>query len=1347
MHYCLTHRNVSSSSDLSLGICPLGRTYMKTKCLSASNPELSQTLTPSGPILWRRLFECALGLACLMLSMGPAQAAPAINLFWDANSVGAASDGSGTWHVANKWWNGTTDQTWADNNNVLFGTNTPGTYSINVDSSIVATNVTFKTNTYILSGSTLTYTLMTLNNGVTAVANGPLSTPGGTITLGNNGSTLTLGGGWASTTGNPTWKGSSAANSTLNITNGTCTEGGTFTGDAITINQSGGAVAFGIWNMGRNIAGPAIWNLTGGTLRNTMFNGFSISRGQIALLNVSGSGVLGTFGFLAIASTTTGDNGTLNVSGGIVNIGTGIGGTPGLTSPIITNINLLAASGAYTAAAKCAFNISGGTVTAKGIQIGSAVSSYVNNPSCNFSMTGGLLYLDANGLALASGVTGLNRLTNILSGGTIAATANWTASVPLTLTNINGNLTVQAADVNATPFNITLAGGLSGQGGLIKTGGGTLTLSGANNYSGTTTVSSGQLTVSTLAATSIGSVSLTNSGTTLSTVLAAAGQSWTNTSLVITNNNTVDFNFGAFQLSPSASVIQVNGNLTLDSSDSVTIEGSAILTGTFPLMKCTGTLTLTGGATLPTITSLPSGVVATLSQSGKTINLVVSSSPNSIIRWGPLASGPWDFATADWVNAGSGSPVDYTDGIAVSLNDNASSAVAITLNTTVQPASVTANNTAGGTASYTITGSGAIAGTTGVLLQGTGLLALGTANTYTGGTTVNSGTLGINYGGDGSGPSAIGTGPLTNNPGATLDNTSGSNVVLNTPLPEYWNGNFSYAGSQTNLDLGTGPVTLGNSLAVTVLSNMLTCGGVITDNGLNYHLIVQGPGTLTLSGLNTYVGGTVLNSGKLNINNGGDGSADSALGSGRFTINGGTIDNTSGADLQLLTSIPETWNANFIFAGTTNLDLGSGQLTVTPLTLTLQNGATLRTEGQMLASGAGGVATLTLAGNGAFQTSGNNNNTSPGNTGLSMIVNSGALLLMDKTSSSGVHSLLNLNVNTGGTARVTGSGGFQIGTATAGALTLGGGTLDLNGSSNEKVFSLTFNSGTLQNDDPINPATLTTTTSNRLAGAACKFDVTNNGAMTIPSIVWGTGSLIKMGGGTLNLGGTNTYTGSTTVSNGLLSFTTATLANRNYTVASGELEAVLDPAGAQLQMTMSNLTFGAGTRLGFDLASGAFGDTTSSLISAGALTMNGNVSVDVNNAPGDSNDDVLFSYASRVGPGVFVAGNVPAGAFIYDNTANHTVSMTYTQPPPPAPAFTAIASVFTGGVLSGITFSGVHGPPGGSFHILSSTDVALQPLSAWTVVQSGAFDGSGSFNVTLSVNPATPQTFYILRVP
>ena len=573
----------------------------------------------------------------------------------------------------------------------------------------------------------------------------------------------------------------------------------------------------------------------------------------------------------------------------------------------------------------------------------------------------------------------------------------------------------------------------------------------------------------------------------------------------------------------------------------------------------------------------------------------------------------------------------------MTLNDNGNSAVSITLNANVQPVSVTANNTAAGTASYTITGAGSIGGNTSVLVQGTGLLALGTTNTYSGGTTVNSGTLGINYGGDGSGPSGIGTGPLTLNQGAALDNTSGSNVVLNTPLVEYWNGDFTYAGSQTNLDLGIGQVILGNNLVVTVLSNKLTCGGNITDNGLNYQLTVQGPGELTPSGFNNYFGGTVLNSGKLNINNGGDSIADSAIGTGRLTINGGTIDNTSGSDVQLQPAIPESWNANFTFAGTTNLDLGSGTLTVAALTLTLQDGATLSTEGAITATGSGGVATMILAGNGTFKTSGTHNN-----LGTTWVIN-GGLFQMDKTSSSSVHSAQGgLTVNTNGTARVTGTGGQQIINSTLGPVTLGGGTLDLFGSS-ETMYSIGFNSGTLQNSSE-NPATLTITTGLTLKGPACAFDVATNSALTIPSLISGTGSLTKLGTGTLNLAGTNTYTGPTTVGKGLLSFTTATAANRNYTVAGGGLQAVLDPTGTKLQMAMSNLTFGAGTRLGFDLAAGSFGDTPSALIAAEGVTMNGNVAVDVTNAPADTADDVLFTYSSRSGTGALCRGQCASGS-------------------------------------------------------------------------------------------------------
>ncbi len=1304
----------------------------------ASNAVISETPAWSGRFLWRPLLACAISLACLALSSASSQAAVAATLIWDANAAGGGSDGSGTWSTANSWWNGTADQTWVDNTiGCIIGTNTPGNYTINLSSAVVTTNVTFKTNTYTLTGSQLTYTSMTLPSGVSANVNCPLRTSGGGCSVGGGGATLTLGGNYASVGGNPNFNGTTLATSTLNITNGTQTSAGTETYNNITVNQSGGAIAFAIWNIGRTAA--ATYNLSGGTLRNTTSGAWSVSRGFTSIFNLSGAGLLGAVGNANIAGNTTTDNGTFNVLGGTANIGTGIGGTPGVSSASLANINMLAlgSAGTYTAAAKAALNISGGITTAKGIQFGSSVSSYVNNPSCNFTMTGGLLYLDVNGIALGSGVSGLNKQTNTLSGGTIGATANWIGSVPMTLTNVPNDVTFQAADINGTPFNITLAGALSGVGGLIKTGGGILTLSGANSYTGTTAVTNGQLTVSAAGATSIGPVTLAT-GTALSTVLAAAGKSWTNAGLIITNSVVIDFNFGGFQASPSARVIQVNGDLTLDSSDTCTIEGTAILTGTFPLITCTGALTLTGGTTLPAITSLPSGVTATLVRSGKTINLVVTASPNSPLNWGALAAGPWDFTTTDWVNAGNGSPTNYSDGVAVTFNDNSNSTVVITLNTNVQPVSVTANNNSSGTTSYSIVGKGSISGGTSVLIQGTGLVALGTTNTYSGGTTVNSGTLGINYGGDGSGPSAIGTGTLTLNPGATFDNTSGSNVVLNTPLQENWNGNITYAGSQANLDLETGPVILGSSLTVAVSSNLLAVGSVISDNGLNYGLTVQGPGALTLSGFNNYGGGTILNSGKLNINNGGDGGPDSAIGTGQFTINGGTIDNTSGAAVQLQTGITEAWNANFIFAGSTNLDLGAGTINASALTLTLQNGATLRSEGGMVAVGSGAVATMTVAGNGTLQTSGTHNN-----PGLTFVV-AGPTLLLDKSSSASVHSVGGGLVISNGLAKVTGTGGRQIINTSVGPVTLSGGTLDLFGSS-ESIFSLTFNSGTLLNENT--PATLTLASIINIKGAACNFDTETNGDLSIPGTISGIGTLVKSGAASLSLGGTNTYTGSTIVSNGLLLISTATLASRNYTVAAGELEAMLDPTGAALQMTMSNLLFGTNTRLGFDLAAGAFGDTTSSLIAADSVTMNGNVAVDVTNAPADTADDVLLSYNSRSGTGLFVAGSIPVGAYVYDNTAAHKVILTYTNPPPPAPIFSGIAGIQTGGSLTGLTFSGANGIPGNSYHILSSTNVALQPLSAWTPVTNGTFDVSGKFTTTISVNPAVPRTFYLLSVP
>jgi autotransporter-associated beta strand protein len=1288
----------------------------------------------------RRKLSLVPVLACLALLLATDKAA-ALN--WDPQTNHAAlSDGSGVWDTG-PWWNGTVDQAWTSGSNAAFGAGTSGSYSITLNNATSAAGITFRTSGYTVSGPTLTMTggIITSNNASATISN-LLNVAGNGVSLGTN-STLTLAGGYSSTSGNPGWAGANLTNSVLAIIGGTSTFAGACAIHGLTVNHSAGVINGNASSSAMYIGytGNAIYNLSGTATLNSV--NFGVARQNTGTLNMTG-GAIGTRGNFSIGSIAATDNGTANISAGTVICGLPAATTLGVSSASLTPVGFCAGAVTYTAAAGAVLNFSGGTIATKGLLFGNAAGVYTAKPTCRFSMSGGLLYVDSAGIASANASFTNQVLT--ISGGIIAATANWTGSMPMTLTTTNGNITFQSADLNGNPWNIALSGALSGTGGLNKTGNGNLTLSGIDSFSGASTVNSGQFIVNANGATSIGTVSLVNSGTTLSSVLAAAGKSWTNAGLALTNGVTADFNFGGFQASPSSRVIQVNGNLTLDSSDSFTIEGTSLIVGTFPLMTCTGTLTLNNGPSLPAVTSTPGGVTANLSQSGNTIYLVVTASPNSPLNWGASASGPWDFSTTDWVNAGTGSPTNYLDGLAVNFNDNTQGAVAITLNSNVQPISVTANNNNPGTATYTIAGNGSIGGNASVVVQGTGTLALATSNTYVGGTIVNSGTLAINNGGDGSGPSAIGEGTLTLNAGAALDNTSGSNITLNSLVPESWNGNFTFVGT-TNLDLGSGTVTLGASVVqVTVQSNMLTYDGSITDGGLHYALALQGAGTLTLTGDSTFTGGMTLNSGKLNINSAGDGGADSAIGFGAFNINGGTIDTTAGSDLVITTGITEFWNASFTFAGTHSLDLGPGTLNISTLTLTLQNGATLSTEGTISPVGSGALATITLNGNGTFKTSGNRSSTPAATTGLTAIVNSGVLFQMDRSGASGDHSVLNLTVNTNGTALITGTSGHQIGTASTGVATLSGGTLDLNGNS-EGLPNMTFNSGTLQNSSNSTAATLAISNNLTLKGSNCVVDVTTNSSLSIPGPIISTGSLVKIDAGTLNLGGTNTYTGSTTVSNGLLSFTTATLANRNYTVAGGELEAILDPADIQLQMTMSTLTFATGTRMEFDLASGAFGDTTSSLVAAGSVTMNGNVAVDVTNAPADANDDVLLSYASRSGPGDFVAGSIPVGAFIYDNTAAGTVTLTYTQPPPQWPSFTSVGSVVTGGSLSSVTFTGIRGTPGGTYHILSSANVALRPLSSWTPVKSGSFDSSGSFTNSVTVNPAAPQTFYILIVP
>ena len=120
--------------------------------------------------------------------------------------------------------------------------------------------------------------------------------------------------------------------------------------------------------------------------------------------------------------------------------------------------------------------------------------------------------------------------------------------------------------------------------------------------------------------------------------------------------------------------------------------------------------------------------------------------------------------------------------------------------------------------------------------------------------------------------------------------------------------------------MGVGAVSLGSGQSrfqLTVSSNAFEVDSQITDNGLVYGLGKIGNGTLILSNYNSFSGGMQLGAGTLDIN------SDGAVGSGPFTVTGGSFDNGSGAPLTLSSPSRITLNGSSTFVGSSDLDLGS----------------------------------------------------------------------------------------------------------------------------------------------------------------------------------------------------------------------------------------------------------------------------------------------------------------------------------------------------------------------------------------------------------------------------------------
>lgn len=318
------------------------------------------------------------------------------------------------------------------------------------------------------SGSNSTINLsganMTLNAGVTfnGAANGPV------LTVNANSNALVINGSW--TTGGNRWSGIVLNNGILTMANGQ--NGGSSTNNGVYAVLNGGTLNL---NSANAIGGAGAGNsftINGGTLDNTSGTAKTLSTNPVVTLN-------GDFAFSTAGGTSAND---LNLGTGAISLGT----TAGTSRTITTNGAATLTLGGV---------ISNGT-TATGLTkagTGTLTLPGANAYTGTTTIAAGTLHANSaqalNTTALGGSITFTGG--TLKYGSTFAAGAN--ADISSRIKNSTGAV---AIDTNGQAVSYASAIDSSNVGGLTKSGNGTLTLAATNVYTGTTTVSAGELIVS-----------------------------------------------------------------------------------------------------------------------------------------------------------------------------------------------------------------------------------------------------------------------------------------------------------------------------------------------------------------------------------------------------------------------------------------------------------------------------------------------------------------------------------------------------------------------------------------------------------------------------------------------------------------------------------------------------------------------------------------------------------------------------------------------------------------------------------------------------------------------------------
>ncbi len=451
----------------------------------------------------------------------------------------------------------------------------------------------------------------------------------------------------------------------------------------------------------------------------------------------------------------------------------------------------------------------------------------------------------------------------------------------------------------------TYSGIMSGTGGLTKLGTGTLTLSGANTYSGATTINTGTLQLgaanriaNTSAVTVAGGATfnLNNFAETIGSLAGAGNVTLGSGTLTTGGNNTSttysggDEWHGRPHQGRHGPLHPLRRQYLYGRDDDQRWHPAGGRWGSHRRYVCrdtrergrcvldlNGTIesigSLAGGGATGGNVTLGAGTLTTGGNNGTTTYSGILSGTGGLTKAGTgtfTLSGANTYTGATTINAGT-----LTLGAANRIADTSAMTVAGGATFNLNNFAETIGSLAGagnvtlGTGTLTTGGnntsttySGVMSGTGGLTKAGTGLFTLSGANTYTGATTINAGTLQL------SGGSAI-----ANTSAVTLANVAGATLDLN--------GTSETIGSLAGGGALGGNVLLGTGTLTTGVATNTTYSGVISGTG---GLTKQGTGIFTLSGANTYTGATTINAGTLTL-----GAANRIADASALVINAGTF--------------------------------------------------------------------------------------------------------------------------------------------------------------------------------------------------------------------------------------------------------------------------------------------------------------------------------------------------------------------------------------------------------------------------------------------------------------------------